>query len=331
MKAIVLNEQNELIDQEVEMRPVSENEVLIRIMASAFNPIDYQMRESEQERKYLFSPILGREFSGIVEKTGSAVTDFRIGDGVFCACGSMGSNGSYATHILVPQEIAALKPQSVSFEEAAALPVVGITSLQALNRIALTPETRILVTGASAGVGNFLVKLLLAKGIKHLTVTAGNKDRHQQLTMIGVQQEQIADYHNPALSSELIKRNGGVKFDIVVDCVGHYLSEIAAEVMKANAVYVDITNRISAKGRDMLFDIGATVHHISNFVYAGEKRYAYFRQSLQQIRHYIDETEVTPPAITVIGGLSAENAEYAQHLLQNNRTPGSKLIMQNQI
>lgn len=331
MKAIVLNDKNELTDQEVQIRSISENEILIRIMASAFNPIDYQMRESEQERKYLFSPILGRELSGIVEKTGSAVTDFRIGDEVFCACGSMGSNGSYATHILVPQEIAVRKPRSISFEQAAALPVVGITALQVLNRISIRPDTRILVTGASSGVGNFFIKLLLAKGIKYLTVTAGNKDRTEQLRKIGVQEEQIVDYHSPDLSSELIRRNGGIKFDIVVDCVGEYLSETSAQVMKANAVYTDITNRISSKGRALLFDIGATIHHISNFVYAREKRYTYFRQSLEQIRRYIDETQITPPAITVIGGLSAENAEYAQHVLQNNGTSGSKLIMQNQI
>jgi NADPH:quinone reductase-like Zn-dependent oxidoreductase len=69
------------------------NEVLIQIKASGFNPIDYQMLENELERKLISSPILGRELSGIIVEKGSDVTQFSIGDEVFCGSGSMGSNG----------------------------------------------------------------------------------------------------------------------------------------------------------------------------------------------------------------------------------------------
>lgn len=107
----------------------------MKIIASGFNPIDYQMREN----KRLHSPVLGREFSGVVTSIGKSVKDFKPGDAVFCGSGSMGSNGTYAEYISVPESIVALKPDSISFQQAAALPFVGLTALQCLHRMKLQP------------------------------------------------------------------------------------------------------------------------------------------------------------------------------------------------
>ncbi|MGJ1325606.1 alcohol dehydrogenase catalytic domain-containing protein [Sphingobacterium multivorum] len=96
MNAVILDQDNQLINAEVTLPQMKPNEVKIKIIASAINPIDYQMRENEFERRYLYSPILGREGAGIITDKGSEVSEYTIGDAVFFACGSMGSNGTYS-------------------------------------------------------------------------------------------------------------------------------------------------------------------------------------------------------------------------------------------
>ncbi len=155
MKAVILNKNFKLEDGFTEKPQPKTHEVLIRIKASGFNPIDYQMLENELERKLVSSPILGRELSGIVVEKGADVTQFNIGDEVFCGSGSMGSNGTYAEYIAVPEAIVALKPENISFEQAASIPSAGLTSLQIFNRLQLQPEQTLLITGAAGGVGSF--------------------------------------------------------------------------------------------------------------------------------------------------------------------------------
>ncbi len=330
MKAIILDENNQLKDQIVTLRPINQDEVRIKIIASGFNPIDYQMRENEHEKKYLFSNILGREGSGIIIEAGENVTEFEIGDEVFFACGSMGSNGTYAEEIILPETIVAKKPNSTTFEESAGLPSIGITAFQIFNRVDWNQIENILITGASGGVGNFVLRLILRKFNKKIIVTAGNKESIQQLIDIGINENQIVHYKQENLVEKILEINQNQKFDIVIDAVGMQFSEISAEVLKANGIYINITHFITPKANDLLFGIGATILNISNFVYAKEKNYNYFRNSLNQIKQYIEEGIIQPLPIKIIGGLSSKTAEEAQQLLKENKTQGKKLIMKNQ-
>lgn len=330
MKAIILNENNELKDENIDLRPISPHEVKIKIIASGFNPIDYQMRENEHERKYLSSPILGREGSGIIIETGENATEFKVGDEVFFACGSMGSNGTYAEKIILPKAIIAKKPNSITFEETAGLPSIGITAFQIFNRVDWNQIENILITGASGGVGNFVLRILLGKFNKKIIVTAGNQESIQQLIDNGINENQIVNYKKENLAEKILEINQNQKFDIVIDAVGMQFSEISAEVLKANGIYINITHFITQKAHDLLFGIGATILNISNFVYAKEKNYSYFRNSLNQIKQHIEEGIIQPLPIKIIGGLSAKTAEEAQQLLKTNKTQGKKLIMKNQ-
>lgn len=122
---------------------------------------------------------------------------FAVGDAVMAASGSMGSNGTYATHISLPAEILVHKPQHLSFVEAAALPTAALTALQCFKRLQLHTSASIFITGAAGGVGLVLVKLLLAAGYKQLVATAGNADSQQQLLLAGLTPSQIIDYHLP--------------------------------------------------------------------------------------------------------------------------------------
>jgi alcohol dehydrogenase len=328
MEAIILDERDQLHVESV-LTPIPKaNELLIRIVASGFNPIDYQMRGNKQERKRLHSRILGREFSGVVVKIGKEVNDFKPGDAVFCGSGSMGSNGTYAEYIAVPDSIVAVKPGSLSFQQAAALPSVGLTALQCLNRMKLRPADTVLITGAAGGVGAMFIKMLLAKQFQNFVVTAGNTESIASLIEIGVKEHQIINYHQADIENEAYARNGDQPFDYVVDMVGNRMSEFAGKVIKTNGTYVDVTALTTSAARELLFNKGAVILNISNYVYSLDQDYAYYKNGLQELVRLIEHTSVTPPTVLVLGSLSVTTVESAHEMLRENQSKGKKLIMQ---
>ncbi|MGE8432961.1 quinone oxidoreductase family protein [Chryseobacterium joostei] len=327
MKAIILNEKFQLEDGITNQPQPKNNEVLIQIKASGFNPIDYQMLENELERKLIKSPILGRELSGIIVEKGTDVTLFNIGDEVFCGSGSMGSNGTYAEYISVPESIVSLKPKNISFEQAAAIPSAGLTSLQIFNRLQLQPEQTILVTGAAGGVGSFLIKILLAHHIQNFIVTVGSEENRQMLINLGVKNNQIINYKQENLAENILKANNNLPFDIGIDLVGNYMSEITADVLKINGTYVDVTALVTKDAHEMLFNKGCLIMNISNYSYSMIKKYEYYQNSLIEIKNLIESGAIPPPQHKVIGDLFLKTVLQAHSILKNNQTQGHKLIM----
>lgn len=327
MKAVILNENFQLKDGFTDTPHPKENEVLVQIKASGFNPIDYQMLENELERKLISSPILGREFSGVVVEKGIGATQFNIGDEVFCGSGSMGSNGTYAEFIAVPEAIVALKPNHISFEQAAAIPSVGLTALQVFNRLTLDKKSTILITGAAGGVGSFLIKLLTAYHFQNIVATVGNEENRQLLAKIGLKNHQIINYKEEDLVENILKTNDHQSFDIGIDLVGNKMSEITAEVLKINGTYVDVTALTTKESREILFNKGNIIMNISNYAYSMTKSYDYYKNNLNEISRLIENEIISPPNYKTIGNLSLETVLKAHYILKNNQTKGNKLIM----
>lgn len=328
MKAIVLHQNGEFYMEEINVPQPQNHEVQVKISASGFNPVDYQMTENAMERKLLHSPILGREFSGIVSAVGNAVTSFKIGDAVFCGSGSMGSNGTYAEYICVPETILMQLPTTISLQEAAGIPSVGLTALQSINRMNATVNDSIFITGAAGGVGNMFLKILLAKGYHNLIVTAGNESSIASLLHIGINEEQIINYKNVAVYEMALALNNNKPFDFVVDLVGNEIAVVAAKLLKANGIYVDVTNFSTSDSREILFSKGATILNISNYVYGQEKKYDYYKNGLSELASLLNQEVITPPDIEVIGNLEVETVLKAHAILRENKTNGKKLIMQ---
>ncbi|PQA96869.1 alcohol dehydrogenase [Chryseobacterium shigense] len=327
MKAIILNENFQLEEAEIEKPEPKSHEVLIQIKASGFNPIDYQMIENELERKLLKSPVLGREISGIIVEKGADAHQFNIGDEVYCGSGSMGSNGSYAGYVAVPEAIVALKPKNSSFEQAAGIPSAGLTALQIFNRLKLNLDDSVLVTGATGGVGSFVIKFLMANHLKNITATVGSEENRQILLRLGLKSDQIINYKDENLTANLLKANNGKLFDFGIDLVGNYMSEITADVLKINGTYADVTALVTKDAHETLFNKGTLIMNISNYSYSMNKDYSYYKGSLEEISRLIENGTISPPHYKTIGTLSLDTVLKAHSILKNNQTQGHKLIM----
>lgn len=328
MKAIVLHQNGDFKLEEVDTPQPESNQVQVKIVAAGFNPIDYQMTENAMERKLLHSPILGREFSGIVSAVGEKVTDFKIGNPVFCGSGSMGSNGSYAQYICVPAEILMHLPNTITIEEGAAIPSVGLTALQLINRMKANVSDSIFITGAAGGVGNMLLKLLIERGNGNCIVTAGNESSITALLDLGLKPNQIINYNKVEVYETALAFNNNQRFDFVVDLVGNEISVTAAKLLKTNGTYVDVTNFLTPDSREVLFSKGAIILNISNYAYGLEKRYDYYKNGLQDLKVLFEKNSITPPTIETIGNLEVSTVLKAHQILRDNKTNGKKLIMQ---
>jgi alcohol dehydrogenase len=327
MKAIIADKEGKLHLEKVNSPTVKEGELLIKIIASGFNPIDYQMLENELERKLMHSPILGRELSGIVAEVGENVKDFKVGDAVFCGSGSMGSNGTYAEYIAVRESIVVHKPAFLSFEQAAGIPSVGLTALQSFNRMKLQHTDSVLITGAAGGVGAMLIKILFANKFSNFIVTAGNEESILSLKAIGVKDSQIINYKTADVAAFALAKNNNQKFDFVVDLVGNKIGEVAARLLKSNGIFLDVTALSTKESRETLFNKGAVIMNISNYVYSADKNYAYYKNGLSELVRLIENGSVTPPNIEIIGTLNEETVTEAHTILRSNKTKGKKLIM----
>jgi NADPH:quinone reductase-like Zn-dependent oxidoreductase len=186
MKAIVIHEYGgpEVLKYEDVPRPEpKDDQLLVRVIAAGVNPVDGLIRAgmfANEDRT--FPIILGGDIAGVVEKVGNKVTKFKAGDPVF-AYVSLNSSGGYAQYALVPEREAAPKPRSVTYIQAAAVPIVAMTAWQALIDTAkLGSGQTVLIHGGSGGVGSFAIQIAKAHGARVIaTASTANQDLLKQL------------------------------------------------------------------------------------------------------------------------------------------------------
>lgn len=333
MKAIVLSQfggtENFKLE-EVETPITGEGKVMVQIKATAFNPIDYQMRKGSSESKLMRSLILGREMSGVIVGVGDSVTDFKTGDEVYGYVSNLGSNGSYAEYIVVPQEVIAHKPSNLSFNEAAAISLVGLTALQAVERAAITQQDVVFVTGGAGGVGSMVIRLLLQQGIDKIYTTAGNKDSRDRIISYGLPAENILNYKKVNVVETLLQLVPG-KADVCIDSVGGDMAQAAAGLLKVNGTFADITYLLKEETRELLFDKGATILNISNYAYGieGDKsKMRYYNSRLKVLKEYLEKGTLPKSPVNVIGGFSVQTVARAHEMMERNETKGNKLVME---
>ena len=333
MKAVYLKqfggtENFELV--EVERPSLFEGGVRVQLKATAFNPVDYQIRRGGPESIRLKSRILGREMAGVVTEIDSSVKNLQVGDEVFSYVSNLGSSGTYAEEIVVPEALVVRKPANLNFNQSAAIPLVGLTAVQAVLRCPFEPMDKIFVAGGAGGVGSMIVRLLKLKGARNIFSTAGNEESRNQLLSMGLSEDQVHDYRDAQIVENLLSAAGG-EMDVCFDTVGEKMSEISADIIKIEGVYADITFLATEAARDNLFGKGVTILNISNYAHALDGvtgKLNFYRENLDFLRQKLESDELAATPIEVVGDLSVETVAKAHDLLEKNLTRGKKLVME---
>jgi NADPH:quinone reductase-like Zn-dependent oxidoreductase len=187
MKAIVVQKYGgpEVLKYEDAPRPEpKEDQILVRVIAAAVNPVDGMIRSGKFANYFhtTFPLIPGYDISGVVEKTGPKITKFKAGDPVYAYIG-LKEGGGYAEYAVATEKEAAPKPKSLTFEEAAAVPLAAETAWQALIDTAkLSAGQTVLIHGGSGGVGSFAIQIAKARGARVIaTASTPNQDLLKQL------------------------------------------------------------------------------------------------------------------------------------------------------
>jgi NADPH:quinone reductase-like Zn-dependent oxidoreductase len=220
MRALVLNDyaDGQFIDTEV-ARPVPKaNEVLVQIIASGVNPIDYKIRTGQAPYAMPTLPaILGTDLAGVVVEVGDSVRNFKIGDEVYGLTGGVrGLPGSLAEYAAVDASLLAHKPRNLSMRQAAALPLVFLTAWEGLvDQANVHAGQRVLIQGGAGGVGHVAVQLARAFGAQVYATASAAK--HSYLRRIGATP---IDYHTVSVTDYVAKYADGTGFDVVYDTVG---------------------------------------------------------------------------------------------------------------
>jgi NADPH:quinone reductase len=193
-------------------------QVLVRIEASAVNPLDIKIRAGQAAHARQPLPaILGIDLAGIVETAGDGVTTFRHGNEVYGMAGGVGGlQGSLAQYAAVDADLLAPKPANLTMREAAALPLIFITAWEGLvDRAAVHSGQKVLIHGGAGGVGHVAIQIARAFGAEvFATGSAASKAFIERLCAVPI------DYRQMSVEDYVAEYTGGRGFDIVYDTVG---------------------------------------------------------------------------------------------------------------
>jgi NADPH:quinone reductase-like Zn-dependent oxidoreductase len=220
--------------EEVARPEPGDDELLIAVHAAGVNPLDWHYMHGQPHIMRLSSgigrpsdPLRGVDFAGTVAAVGGNVREFQPGDTVFGA-----RSGAFAEYVIARERNVVHKPAAVSFEEASAVPVAAITALQALRdggRVG--PETRVLINGASGGVGTFAVQIAKALGAQ---VTGVSSARNAELVM-SLGADRVIDYTREDFT------RGTERYDVIIDNVGNHPLRAYRRVLEPEGILVIVT------------------------------------------------------------------------------------------
>lgn len=200
------------------------DQIKVRLKAAGVNPIDAKLRQRGVFYDDALPAVLGCDGAGVVVETGSAVAKFRVGDRVwFCHGGLGGDQGNYAEFTVLNERWAAPMPSSLSFEQAAAGPLVLITAWGALyDRARLREGQTVLIHAGAGGVGHVAIQLAKLRGAT-VIATVGGEEKAQLARQWGA--DQVLNYRTQDFVAAVIELTGGKGADVVLDTVGHEVFE----------------------------------------------------------------------------------------------------------
>lgn len=237
-RAIVIEEYghaNQLKESNVVLPELGDHQVLVKVKATSVNPIDWKLREGylAQMMPWNFPIILGWDVAGEIVEVGTEVSDWQAGQVIF-ARPETTRFGTYADYAIVDDHLLAEKPDSVSFEDAAAVPLAGLTAYQALFiHGKLKAGEKVLVHAGAGGVGIYAIQL--AKNAGATVITTASEKNHALLKELGA--DQVIDYHTTDFSEVL------EDIDVVFDTMGGDIQNDSFKVLNKNGRLISIVNQ----------------------------------------------------------------------------------------
>lgn len=231
---------------------ITPTDVLIKVKSAAINPVDYKLP------KLVGGTVVGIDVSGIVERVGSGVTDLKVGDAVFgrVPIGNKNGSGSLADFAVVPMDEIAVKPEWLSFGQAAALSVAYLTGLQSLRAGNVAKGSTVLIIGASGGCGIAGVQLARAIGATRVVGICSGKNFEFVKETSGMDLELI-DYTDDSAIRKFKDENVG-KFDCIYDTAtgsGHgedYVGYMMPLLKETAGIYVQINGSPATMARHVI-------------------------------------------------------------------------------
>jgi NADPH:quinone reductase-like Zn-dependent oxidoreductase len=221
--------------KDVEKPAPQDHEVLVKVRATSVNAADlHSLRGTPRIFRFQFGlpnpkiTILGGDVAGEVEAVGAAVTQFRPGDAVF-GDASVGGFGAFAEYVAVPDHVLVPKPTTISFEQAAAVPLAAVTALQGLRRAGeIRPGDRVLINGATGGVGSFAVQIAKSYGAEVTGVC--NPQKMDTVRAMGA--DYVIDY-----TQEDFTRSGQ-RYDVIIDIAANHSALAYRRALNPQGRYV---------------------------------------------------------------------------------------------
>jgi NADPH:quinone reductase-like Zn-dependent oxidoreductase len=307
MKAVAIEEfggREKLQHTYMEKPKPAEGEVLVHIKATSVNPVDYKLREGFLKGRlpHQFPIILGWDMAGVIEGRGHSARRFDQGEEVWAyARRPLVQNGTYAEYISLPESYLARKPKELSFEEAASVPLTGLTAYQGLfvEGNLQSGQTALLI-GASGGVGSMAVQLAKIQGAKVIAVASGQNEDYV-LNELGA--DHFIDYKKERLFDAVDE-----KVDIVFDMVGGALLQEVNKLVKSGGKIISVAGKFEDIA--LLKEENKTFHSV--FVEPHSRQ-------LDELNNYVKQGKLKPQVQQVF---SLQEMDKAHELIESGHTKG---------
>jgi NADPH:quinone reductase-like Zn-dependent oxidoreductase len=256
-----------------------DDEVLVKVKASSVNPVDWKIRQGSLQivTGWNFPKTLGSDFCGVVEAVGKNVDHIKIGETVYGMINAV-KGGAYAEYLAVNANQLVTKPHSISDVEAASIPLAALTALQGLKKAQIAAGQKILVNGASGGVGHFAVQIAKAYGAEVTGVSSG---KHTQMV-----KDLGADHHIDYQTETVL--TGQPTYDLIFDAHGSLDTRQAEDSLHANGHYIST-----------LPSVGIILHKIKSAFSKGDKHFATIwtdanATDLSELKTLVEEGKLKP-------------------------------------
>ena len=297
--------------------------ILIRVKATSINPVDYKIRAGVlPELSPAFPAVLHGDVAGVIEAISEGITKLQVGDEVYaCAGGIQGLHGALAELMLADAALVAKKPMSLSFSEAAALPLVSITAWEGLiERAQVQPGQRVLVYGGTGGVGQIGIQLAKWRGAK-VFATISSPEKAQIAKQLGA--DDVIDYQRQSVEDYIQQYTDGQGFDIVLDTVGNDNLQSAFQAAKPNGQVVSIL-ALSTQDLTPMHVRGLTLHIVYMLMpmLSGLNR-AEHSEILTKIAAIVDTGQIRPLVAQVF---SVSNIAQAHRYAESGQAVGKVVV-----